>query len=228
MLWSSSCWLCGEANRVAESALRDEEPGRNQAREMVRGRDLIERGYPAGRIVGLAIEAAERASRSANDSSPLEDLVAVRDAPESFLDDPRYGEVAREWLRLRGVERAEWEGGDALREEPLPFEVFGEEMIEEGARRQMRDAMRLPVSVGGALMPDSHQGYGLPIGGVLATDGVVIPYAVGVDIAPLRGDTLIPTLDGRSYPIKDLCEREEFGVWSCKPDGKVVAAKAKA
>ena len=150
---------------------------------MVRGRDLIERGYPAGRIVGLAIEAAERASRSANDSSPLEDLVAVRDAPESFLDDPRYGEVAREWLRLRGAERAEWEGGDALREEPLPFEVFGEEMIEEGARRQMRDAMRLPVSVGGALMPDSHQGYGLPIGGVLATDGVVIPYAVGVDVA---------------------------------------------
>jgi tRNA-splicing ligase RtcB len=32
-------------------------------------------------------------------------------------------------------------------------------------------------------MPDAHQGYGLPIGGVLATDNVVIPYAVGVDIA---------------------------------------------
>jgi tRNA-splicing ligase RtcB len=32
-------------------------------------------------------------------------------------------------------------------------------------------------------MPDAHVGYGLPIGGVLATDNVVIPYAVGVDIA---------------------------------------------
>ena len=32
-------------------------------------------------------------------------------------------------------------------------------------------------------MPDAHQGYGLPIGGVLATKGAVIPYAVGVDIA---------------------------------------------
>ena len=31
-------------------------------------------------------------------------------------------------------------------------------------------------------MPDAHAGYGLPIGGVLATDNVVIPYAVGVDI----------------------------------------------
>jgi tRNA-splicing ligase RtcB (3'-phosphate/5'-hydroxy nucleic acid ligase) len=40
----------------------------------------------------------------------------------------------------------------------------------------------LPVTVGGALMPDAHQGYGLPIGGVLATKNSVIPYGVGVDI----------------------------------------------
>ena len=43
--------------------------------------------------------------------------------------------------------------------------------------------MRLPITVSGALMPDAHVGYGLPIGGVLATQGAVIPYAVGVDIA---------------------------------------------
>jgi tRNA-splicing ligase RtcB len=47
----------------------------------------------------------------------------------------------------------------------------------------MDNSMRLPVSVAGALMPDAHVGYGLPIGGVLATEGAVIPYAVGVDIA---------------------------------------------
>jgi len=47
----------------------------------------------------------------------------------------------------------------------------------------MDNAMRLPVTVTGALMPDAHVGYGLPIGGVLATENVVIPYAVGVDIA---------------------------------------------
>ena len=50
------------------------------------------------------------------------------------------------------------------------------------AKQQMNLAMRLPVTVGGALMPDAHAGYGLPIGGVLATDNAVIPYAVGVDI----------------------------------------------
>jgi tRNA-splicing ligase RtcB len=48
---------------------------------------------------------------------------------------------------------------------------------------QMRHACRLPVAVAAALMPDAHVGYGLPIGGVLATDNAVIPYAVGVDIA---------------------------------------------
>ncbi len=47
----------------------------------------------------------------------------------------------------------------------------------------MENACRLPVSVAGALMPDAHVGYGLPIGGVLATDNAVVPYAVGVDIA---------------------------------------------
>jgi tRNA-splicing ligase RtcB len=47
----------------------------------------------------------------------------------------------------------------------------------------MENACELPVSVRGALMPDAHVGYGLPIGGVLATRDAVIPYAVGVDIA---------------------------------------------
>ena len=39
------------------------------------------------------------------------------------------------------------------------------------------------MAAGAALMPDAHVGYGLPIGGVLALEGAVIPYAVGVDIA---------------------------------------------
>src|SRR5690606_38503147 len=50
------------------------------------------------------------------------------------------------------------------------------------ALAQMDTAMRLPVAVAGALMPDAHQGYGLPIGGVLAARNAVIPYGVGVDI----------------------------------------------
>jgi len=70
-----------------------------------------------------------------------------------------------------------------IRPEPLPYATWGAAFIEPEARKQMDNAMRLPVSVAGALMPDAHVGYGLPIGGVLATDNAVIPYAVGVDIA---------------------------------------------
>src|SRR5205814_3295793 len=68
------------------------------------------------------------------------------------------------------------------REPPAPFRIWGEG-LEAGAVDQMKNAARLPVAVQGALMPDAHQGYGLPIGGVLATEDCVIPYAVGVDIA---------------------------------------------
>ncbi len=55
--------------------------------------------------------------------------------------------------------------------------------IDAEARAQMDAAISLPISVMGALMPDAHVGYGLPIGGVLATENAVIPYGVGVDIA---------------------------------------------
>ncbi len=70
----------------------------------------------------------------------------------------------------------------ATRAQPAPYKVWGEG-IEAGAMDQMKNAVRLPVAVRGALMPDAHLGYGLPIGGVLATENCVIPYAVGVDIA---------------------------------------------
>ena len=66
----------------------------------------------------------------------------------------------------------------------IPYPVYGKENIDEAALDQMKRAMSLPITVAGALMPDAHSGYGLPIGGVLATDPhTIIPYAVGVDIA---------------------------------------------
>jgi tRNA-splicing ligase RtcB len=72
----------------------------------------------------------------------------------------------------------------ALKEGIADFPVWGLENIEVGALAQMKTAIKLPVAVAGALMPDAHQGYGLPIGGVLATTAnTIIPFAVGVDIA---------------------------------------------
>jgi tRNA-splicing ligase RtcB (3'-phosphate/5'-hydroxy nucleic acid ligase) len=68
------------------------------------------------------------------------------------------------------------------REHDAPYQAWGGN-FEESALQQMKNACKLPVAVSGALMPDAHVGYGLPIGGVLATRDAVIPYAVGVDIA---------------------------------------------
>jgi tRNA-splicing ligase RtcB len=71
-----------------------------------------------------------------------------------------------------------------LSDQPKSYPIYGKEQIELGALAQMDRAMSLPISLAGALMPDAHEGYGLPIGGVLATqENYVIPYAVGVDIA---------------------------------------------
>lgn len=69
------------------------------------------------------------------------------------------------------------------RSTPAPWRQWGAQLVDEGAAGQMRRACSLPVAARGALMPDAHKGYGLPIGGVLAVKNAVIPYAVGVDIA---------------------------------------------
>lgn len=54
--------------------------------------------------------------------------------------------------------------------------------IEQGALDQAINIANLPFAYHHiALMPDCHQGYGMPIGGVLATDNVVVPNAVGVN-----------------------------------------------
>jgi tRNA-splicing ligase RtcB len=64
----------------------------------------------------------------------------------------------------------------------VPLAIWGKD-LDPKSLDQMNVARSLPVSVAAALMPDAHVGYGVPIGGVLATRGAVIPYAVGVDIA---------------------------------------------
>ena len=80
----------------------------------------------------------------------------------------------------------------------------------------MRDACSLPVATAAALMPDAHVGYGLPIGGVLACEDAVVPYAVGVDIACRMRLTLTdldPTLldDNHKSTCRELDRALEKG-----------------
>ena len=97
-----------------------------------------------------------------------------------------------------------------LRESPLPYAMFGRDLIDPLAFRQMDTAMRLPVTVAGALMPDAHAGYGLPVGGVLATRNAVLPYAVGLDIGCRMSLTL---LDAPGSHIRDHHGRIEKALW---------------
>lgn len=104
-----------------------------------------------------------------------------------------------------------------LLDEPLSFKTYGGKFIESQAKQQMELAMRLPVTVGGALMPDAHAGYGLPIGGVLAVENAVIPYAVGVDIGCRMSLTVFDVktdyLNRYSHQIKEaLKEFTHFGM----------------
>ena len=108
--------------------------------------------------------------------STLENIILH---PEDYRNDIIWGKLASVLAPATPVTTSY-----ELRDTPLRYAIFGADSIDTLSFRQMDTAMRLPVTVAGALMPDGCAGYGLPIGGVLATDShVVIPYAVGKDIA---------------------------------------------
>jgi tRNA-splicing ligase RtcB len=94
-----------------------------------------------------------------------------------------------------------------------PYRQWGSDLEPESVR-QMDNACRLPVAVRGALMPDAHRGYGLPIGGVLAARHAVIPYAVGVDIAcRVKMSVIDLPIDTDAAKLTKAIEREtRFGV----------------
>ena len=146
--------------------------------ETITGADLKAWGLPPGEAYGIILRdwPAWRAQHGADELRQL--LVAVHEAPGDYLTHAVVAEVAAAFRALAERQTTEI----ALLDEPREFAAYGGEHIEDGAFRQMRTAMRLPVATGGAVMPDAHQGYGLPIGGVLACDNAVIPYGVGVDI----------------------------------------------
>ncbi|MBC7923793.1 MAG: RtcB family protein [Ferruginibacter sp.] len=137
------------------------------------GKDLLEIGFPQGKAMGIALQILQQAYAGITREEKLALL-------KSLLAEPATAAVA-----LRPVVEALVGKPDTTVElvtEDRPFAIYGAEGIQEGALKQMRTAMKLPVTVAGALMADAHQGYGLPIGGVLATRNAVIPYGVGVDI----------------------------------------------
>ncbi|HEY4288156.1 MAG TPA: RtcB family protein [Puia sp.] len=145
---------------------------------MINGNDLLAIGYKQGKIMGAALKLVPAFTNSTKENLLLL-FRAVKEHPGEYLDNELMGALAASIIE---EVKAPEDDTIALLDKDIDYALFGGENIEEGARKQMKIAMRLPVTVAGALMPDAHQGYGLPIGGVLATRNAVIPYGVGVDI----------------------------------------------
>ena len=144
----------------------------------IQGKELRALGYPEGPVISIAMNVMEKNFKHHSKEKAFDILKEVLQSPQDYASDEVLGLIAKQLLP-----KPEAEGQNiSLNSTGIQFKVFGQEHIEEGAMHQMYQAAKLPISVAGALMPDAHSGYGLPIGGVLATENAVIPYGVGVDI----------------------------------------------
>src|SRR5688572_10680868 len=150
-------------------------------------------GVPLGEATRRATDFVAKFILGGGDKARLhEEVAAIVAAPAAFVNDPLRGEFARALLKAPPPPRAE----------PVKYRQWGEG-LEHDAVMQMEKACLLPISVAGALMPDAHVGYGLPIGGVLATENAVIPYAVGMDIACRMKLTVL------DVPLRDLERKQD-------------------
>src|ERR1051326_3842209 len=136
-------------------------------------KDFIRLGVPLGEATRRATDFVSKFILGGGDKSRLEEEVkAIIANPSAFTTDSLRQEFAKALLNAPPPPRTN----------PIKYRQWGQG-LEHEAVMQMEKACLLPIAVAGALMPDAHVGYGLPIGGVLATENTVIPYAVGVDIA---------------------------------------------
>jgi len=182
-------------------------------------RELENIGFEGKEILKAAMKIAVSAeSLGFNKASLRAEFQALLKVPSNYLEHPTFAELAT--LLSDDVKKSD----NKYEFRSLQYNSWGDN-IDEAAHLQMHNACRLPISVAGALMPDAHVGYGLPIGGVLATDNAVIPYAVGVDIACRVMLSIIDLpknyLDREKHKLsKVLEENTRFGIGARWPHPK--------
>lgn len=178
----------------------------------IKGKDLLKIGYPENNSINIAMGQISRYGKKEKKERLLYDALQVLQKPETYKGHAIWGKVAEVLMEPKKLVMHQ------LLPNRVSYTIFGENEIEEAAKYQLYEALKLPVSVKGALMPDAHSGYGLPIGGVLATDNVVIPYGVGVDIGCSMSLSVYPIpasyLKGHSYQLTQiLSEHTKFGMF---------------
>jgi len=179
-------------------------------------RDLKQFNYTSDIAKSLALKAIrDREFKFLSKTEKLEILAHVNENPDEYLNHEIFSKLA-EHLAEVGKEESDYQVHD-LNEQSKPYQVYGQKFIDQNTMKQMDQVMRLPVAAQGALMPDAHVGYGLPIGGVLATQNEVIPYGVGLDIGCRMSLTIydVPAnyISGNKHKIKNaLQEQTHFGI----------------
>lgn len=177
-------------------------------------KDLSKIGYHNDQLRSLIIGVAAKNFKHHSKEQLLDLLVNIKNDPGAYLDNELTARIAEKVIGKTDVPL--FKAFD-LRDEPVYCKTYGGKNIEQSANQQMELAARLPISIQGALMPDAHMGFGLPIGGVLATDNAVIPYAVGMDIGCRMALTIIDESDSflkrYEYQIKQaLKNHTHFGM----------------
>jgi len=160
----------------------------------LRGKDLSKIGINQDHIRSIIIDIAGKYCKHESKNDIINIVNNILQNPQAFQNHEFWNKLAKQY-----IEQHEEQTGNyyELNENEQIFRVIGRELINSNAWLQMDMAMRLPVSIKGALMPDAHLGYGLPIGGVLATKNAVIPYGVGVDIGCMMHLSVFP--EGENY-----------------------------
>lgn len=175
------------------------------------GRDLIKLGFPKNNSINIALGQISRYRKKEKKDRIIAEAKEVLLFPENYKNNGTWGKVAEGLINPVEVRKHE------LRTTRVPFSIFGENEIDEQAKFQLYDSLKLPIAVAGALMPDAHSGYGLPIGGVLATENTVIPYGVGVDIGCRMSlsifDLPASYLKGKDHQLQAILkENTKFGM----------------
>ena len=145
----------------------------------LRPKDLSKIGYTNDKARSIAIAVISKHYKHSSREEITELLAALLQNPAAFASHEYLQPLAEVFTGKPG--RDEFRSY-TLKDETGPLKIYGARGIEASARKQMETAMSLPVVISGALMPDAHTGYGLPIGGVIAAENALIPYAVGMDI----------------------------------------------
>jgi tRNA-splicing ligase RtcB len=180
----------------------------------LKGKDLRKIGYQSDTAKSIAIDLFSKHYKHLSKDEKLEILQKIKEQPEEYAEHEILAKLAHQFMEVvRSKEYTSYK----LTDEPKPFKVFGKKFIDQNTIHQMEMAMRLPIAKNGALMPDAHVGYGLPIGGVLATENELIPYGVGLDIGCRMSLSIYEVPDyylkKNAYQLKmALKEHTHFGI----------------